>query len=101
MEITENKLKEILTEQRTEFQHVVGIFKEDLESKINLIAEQYPEIKSAQKTHTDMIGSLMEDSQIIKSDIQFLKVDLKRKVDYDEFNALTKRVAMLEAKIRK
>lgn len=33
MEITENKLKEILTEQRTEFQHIVGIFKEDLESK--------------------------------------------------------------------
>ena len=59
------------------------------------------EIKTTQKTHTEMIGSLMEDTQIIKSDIQFLKVELKRKVDYDEFNALTKRVAMLESKIRK
>lgn len=122
MEIPENKLREILTEQRTEFQHVVGIFKEDLESKISLIAEQYEDIKSTQKSHTEMIGSLveqhqeiittqkahtemigslMEDSQIIKSDIQFLKVELKRKVDYDEFNALTKRVALLESKIRK
>ncbi len=101
MEITENKLKEILTEQRTEFQHVVGIFKEDIESKINLIAEQYQDIKSAQKSHTEMIGSLMEDVQIIKSDVQFLKVELKRKVDYDEFDALTKRVALLESKIRK
>ena len=101
MEITENRLKEILTEQRTEFQHVVGIFKEDLGSKINLIAEQYQDIKSTQKTHTEMIGSLMEDVQIIKSDIQFLKVELKRKVDYDEFDALTKRVSLLEAKIRK
>ena len=72
MEITENKLKEILSEQRTEFQHVVGIFKEDLESKIDLIAEQYQDIKSTQKTQTGMIGSLMEDVQIIKSDIQFL-----------------------------
>jgi hypothetical protein len=101
MEITENKLKEILTEQRTEFQHVVGIFKEDLETKINLIAEQYQEIKSTQKNHTEMIGSMMEDVQIIKSDVQFLKVELKRKVDYDEFDALVKRVALLESKIRK
>jgi hypothetical protein len=101
MEITENKLKEIFTEQRVEFQHVVGIFKEDLESKINLIAEQYQEIKTIQKTQTEMIGSLMEDVQIIKSDVQFLKVELKRKVDYDEFDALTKRVSLLEAKSRK
>lgn len=101
MDITENKLKEILAGQRSEFQHVVGIFKEDLESKINLIAEQYRDIKSTQKTHTEMIGSLMEDVQIVKSDVQFLKVELKRKVDYDEFDALTKRVALLEAKIRK
>ena len=101
MDITENKLKEILVEQRVEFQHVVGIFKEDLESKINLIAEQYQEIKTTQKTHTEMVGSLMEDVQIIKSDVQFLKVELKRKVDYDEFDALTKRVSLLEAKNRK
>jgi len=100
MEITENTLREILTEQRTEFQHVVGIFKEDLDSKINLIAEQYQEIKTTQKTQTEMIGSLMEDVQIIKSDVQFLKVGLKRKVDYDEFDALTKRVSLLEAKSR-
>lgn len=73
MEITENKLKEILTEQRTEFQHVVGIFKEDLESKINLIAKQYQDIKATQKTQTEIIGALMEDVQIIKSDVQFLK----------------------------
>jgi len=54
MELTENKIKEILTEQRIGFQHVVGIFKEDLESKSNLIAEQYQDIKSTQKSHTDL-----------------------------------------------
>ncbi len=101
MEITENRLKEILAEQRTGFQHVVGIFKEDLESKINLIAEQCQDIKSIQKSHTGMIGSMMEDVQIIKSDVQFLKRELKRKVDYDEFDALAKRVALLESKIKK
>lgn len=101
MEINENTLKEILAGQRTEFQHVVGIFKEDLESKINLIAEQYEDIKSTQKSHTEMIGSVMEDVQIIKADVQFLKRELKRKVDYDEFDALAKRVALLESKIKK
>jgi len=79
MEIAETKLKEILGEQKAEFQHVVRIFKANLELKINLIAEQYPEIKSTQKTQTEMIGSLMEDSQIIKSDVQFLKAELKKK----------------------
>ena len=39
--------------------------------------------------------------QIIKADIQFLKVELKRKVDYDEFDARKKRVLLLEVKIRK
>jgi hypothetical protein len=78
MDITENKLKEILAEQRVEFQHVVGIFKEDLDSKIGLIAEQYQEIKTTQRTHTQMIGALMEDAQIIKSDVQFLKGERPR-----------------------
>ncbi len=102
MEITENKLKDILTEQRTEFQkttnsnidkqrqefqHIVGIFQEHLESQIQTIGEQ--------------LGSISEDIQIIKSDVEFIKVELKRKVDYDEFNALVKRVSLLEAKIRK
>ena len=87
MEINENQLKEILTEQRTEFQHVVGIFKEHLESQIQTIGEQ--------------LGSITEDIQIIKSDLQFVKSDLKRKVDYDEFNALVKRVSTLESKIKK
>lgn len=94
MEITENKLKEILTEQRTEFQHVVGIFKENLESQIQLIGEQL-------SSHTEMISSLMEDVSIIKSDVQIVKAELKRKVDYDEFDALVRRVSLLEAKIKK
>ena len=87
MEITENKLREILTEQRTEFQHVVGIFKENLESQIQLIGEQF--------------GSMLENIEIIKSDVQFIKSSLKKKVDYDEFDALVRRVSLLESKIKK
>ena len=94
MEITENKLKEILTDQRNEYQHFMGIMKEDLDSKIQLIGEQL-------SSHTEMISSLMEDVTIIKTDVQFLKAELKRKVDYDEFDALARRVSLLESKIKK
>jgi len=101
MEITENKLKEILSGQREEYQRFVGILKEDSDSKMGLIGEQYRDIKTNLASHTEMIGSLMEDVQIIKSDVQFLKSELKKKVDYDEFDALVKRVSLLESKIRK
>ncbi len=87
MEITEGKLKEILDGQRSDFQHIVGIFKEDLESKIQIIGEQF--------------GSMMEDIQIIKTDVQFVKGALKKKVDYDEFDALAKRVSLIESRIKK
>ncbi len=109
MEITEGKLKEILdgqrdaferhvdaqmVKQRGEFQRFAGIMKEDFDSKLQLIGEQYGTIKG-------MMGALAEDMQIVKTDIEFIKGSLRKKVDYDEFQALEKRVAMLEAKARK
>ncbi len=80
MEINEGKLKEILDEQRKEYQHFVGIFKEDLQSQIGLIAEQY---------------------QDIKDDLSIIKTELRQKVSYEEFNNLSKRVSLLEMKIKK
>ena len=50
-------------------------------------------------SHTEMIGSLMEDMSIVKGDISIIKADLKRKVDYDDFLSLVRRVQKLEAKI--
>jgi len=98
MEITEAKLKQILgeqlTEQRTEYQHYMGVIKEDIDSKFQLIGEHLA-------SHTEMISSLMEDMSIVKSDLQIVKSELKRKVYYDEFEALEKRVSLLESKNRK
>jgi len=108
MEITENRLKEILSEQRQEFQHFMGIMKEDTDSKFQLIIEQFQGIQNTLSSHTEklnshdqMLGALMEDVSIIKSDVQFLKRELKSKVDYDEFNTLVKRVSLLETKARR
>ncbi|MEK7113505.1 MAG: hypothetical protein AAB873_01620 [Patescibacteria group bacterium] len=43
-------------------------------------------------SHSEMIGVLMEDTTVIRG-------DLKRKVDYDDFLSLLKRVQRIEAKI--
>ncbi len=105
MEITEQKLKDILKEQRIEFQqhtsHVLGIMKEDFDSKMQLIGEQYGAIKEQVGTLKEMVGTLKEDMQIVKTDIEFIKSSHRKKVDYEEFSALEKRVAMLESKVRK
>jgi hypothetical protein len=98
MEFTENALKEILAEQREEFQrfndtqkkeffHFMGIMKEDIQSNIQLIAEQYQNIK--------------DDLSIIKTDVHYVKSALKKKVDYDEFESLEKRVLLLESRAKK
>ena len=101
MEINESKLKEILTEQRQEYQHFMGIMKEETNSQFQLMGEQFKGIKSTLETQTQMLGAIMEDLTIIKADVQFLKVELRKKVDYDEFNELSKRVSLLESKARR
>jgi chromosome segregation ATPase len=44
--------------------------------------------------------SIEKDIEIMKVDISFIKNSLKKKVDVEEFEALEKRVAILEAKMR-
>lgn len=48
--------------------------------------------------HTEMLGVLMVDVSILKDDMQIVKKELKKKVDYDEFLSLVQRVNKLEAK---
>jgi len=50
-------------------------------------------------SHTEMIGVLIEDMTTVKEDLSTIKGDLKKKVDYDDFLALTRRVQKLESKI--
>ena len=52
------------------------------------------------KSHSAMLISLQENVEIMKMDIEFIKGGLKKKVDFEEFEALGKRVAILEAKLR-
>jgi hypothetical protein len=51
------------------------------------------------ESHTEMIGSLMENMEIVKGDISTIKGDLKKKVNYDDFLSLVRRVQKIESKI--
>lgn len=114
MEIQKQELKQILTEQRKDYERYIGALKEDFDSKVELIVEQYFDIKktlnSHTKTlnshtetlasHTEMFVSMKEDIEVMKVDIAFIKGGLKKKVDVEEFETLERRVALLEAKSR-
>jgi viroplasmin and RNaseH domain-containing protein len=107
MEITESKLKKILREQREEYQRYFDVLKEDFDNKVNLILAQNNSIierldnhEKILNLHTQILNSHTADIEIIKVDIQFIKNSLKKKVDVEEFEALERRVAILEAKTK-
>ena len=81
----------------------LGVLMEHIDGKVSLVAEQRGDIqkdiggiKRTEETHTEMIGKVMVDIEIIKEDIEFIKGGLKRKIDTEEFTALERRVALLE-----
>jgi len=87
------EIKEILDkyqkhtdEKIEEVKRHFDVCKEDTDSKIALIGEQY--------------GSIQENLEIIKNDIEIIKNSLKKKVDVDDFEALEGRVRALESKIK-
>ncbi len=114
MEINNKELKQILKEQNDDFKRHVDTLAEDFHSQVKLISEQYGSIKDTLDahtadiatiketldSHTEMIGSMKEDIGIMKFDMEFIKNSLKRKVDFEEFAVLEKRVATLESKVR-
>ena len=58
-------------------------------------------IKTTLTQHTEQIEKITEDVGIIKTNVEFMKDSLKKKVDYDEFIALEKRVSVAESKVKR
>ena len=102
----------------------LGVLLENFNSKFDLVAEQtaqIPDIKEKvdgltegvmgltegvmgltedmEVVKTD-VSDLKEDMAVVKTDLEFIKSALKKKVDYDEFAALERRVIVLESKLR-
>ncbi|MES2088281.1 MAG: hypothetical protein V4467_04810 [Patescibacteria group bacterium] len=85
----------------------LGVLLEKNNHEIKAVAEQYGDLqkdvsglKKTLESHTEMIGKLAEDMTIVKVNVEFLKGSLKKKVDYDEFLALERRLSLLESKVK-
>jgi len=105
MEINKTELKKILSGQRENYQRYLGLLKEGFDGKVKTIAEQYTDIRKTLASHSKTLAShskilvlIQEDIEITKVDIEFIKNSLKKKVDLEEFEALEKRVLILESK---
>jgi chromosome segregation ATPase len=120
------EFKEILIEQRKEYERHIGALREDfgdqtkmiseslsgtnkkLDSVVEMVAKNTEDIDvmkgSINLIQSDIkelkkdVGVLKEDMSVVKSDISTIKFDLKNKVDLDEFKTLEKRVLFLERK---
>ena len=107
-------IQSILKEYTEEVKRHIDVMREDFDSKVQLIAEQYDSIDKKLMSHdqrlgsieekldfhSEMIGEMKEDITVIKMDIEFIKNSLKKKVDLEEFEALEKRVTLLESKVK-
>lgn len=72
-------------------------FKDEICRHFDIVAEK---IEDKISTVSEQVATNTETLEIIKLNIEFIKNDLKQKVDRDEFIVLEKRVSMLEAKTR-
>ncbi len=112
MEINEEKLKKVLKEQREEYQRYLGVVTEDFKSQVKLIAESLSNLQKQLVAIREMVAkntedierlkiemiAMKKDMEIMKADISTIKYELRRKVSWDEFEALEKRVLILEKK---
>jgi len=105
MTINEKKLKIILKRQRKEYQRYLGVLAKHFEDQVKVIAEILTNVQKQLSTLSEMVAKNTEDIEIMKMDIERMKMDiniikqdLRRKVDRDEFEALEKRVLLLEKK---
>lgn len=84
-----------------EIKRHMSALSEDFQSRVAVIGEQYTGIQKTLGSNTEMIARLAEDVEIIKSNVEFLKGGMKKKVDYDEFISLERRLSLVETKLRR
>lgn len=101
-------VKKLLEEQRKIFSEDmkghIGVLVEDFDSKIKLIAEQHKSIMEVLREHTRQISEIKEQIMQMNAKMSEINVqlghvedNLRRKIDYEDFEKLEKRVALLEA----
>ncbi|MCG2789151.1 MAG: hypothetical protein L6405_04260 [Actinomycetia bacterium] len=88
----EKDFKKLLTDQTEEINRHGEILLKEFQSQLKVIAE-------VQIDHSHKLNALLEMVANNTENIELIKSMLKRKVDIEEFEALTKRVMILEKKL--
>ena len=101
---------EVLSDCFTELNGKVEVLSDgftELNGKVEMLSDGFTELNgkvdalNQQVTHLDMkVDGIDIRLGNIERDVSIIKSDLKKKVDYDEFEALTLRVLKLEEKLR-
>ena len=88
----EKDFRKLLTDQTEEIKRHGEMLLEEFQSQLKIIAE-------VQIGHSHKLDALLEMVANNTENIELIKSMLKRKVDIEEFEALTKRVMILEKKL--
>lgn len=78
----------------------LGSLAEHFDHRFDAVIEQFGGMNRKLDAHREAIGELKEDSGILKMNMEIVKSGLVKKVDYQEFLALEKRVRLVETKLR-
>jgi len=111
MDIQEKELKEILKDQREEFQRYLGVLaesltgtQEQLVALREMVAKNTEDIIKIQVQFValrEMAAKNTEDIEIMRMDLHIIKDDLIEKISREEFKIIEKRVDLLEKKFQK
>ena len=99
LEDQENRIGARIQTFTEEIKGYIGVLVEDFDKKIELIAEQHKSIMEVLREHTRQIEEIK--TQIMEMNIRLGHIEdqLRRKVDYEDFEKLEKRVALLETRV--
>ena len=104
-EKSDTKIKGYIDIQRAksdeDMKRHVGALSEEFQGRVKAVAEQFGGLNEKLDSHTEMIGKLVVDMDIVKTNVEFMKDSLKKKVDYEKFTLLENRVSLVELKARK
>ena len=96
----EKTFKKMLNVQTDEIKRHQKMLLEEFQSRLKVVAEVQVDHTEKFKEISKKLDAIMEMTALNTENIETIKGMLKRKVDFEEFEKLEKRVSLLEKKLR-
>jgi len=85
-------IKQVRDEANEDMKTHLGALNEMHGENLKAIRESFVLVNQKLDSHTEIIGEMKEDIEVVKGDIKIIKEDLNKKVDYEEFSLLKQKV---------